>query len=87
MIIAPKVSVMIPAYNVRSYIEDALVSLERQSLQEFKVLIVNDGSTDDTAEIVKPFVVRDSRFHLVQKHISSFSDFVTSVHPTSKLQK
>ncbi len=73
MVVAPKVSVIVPAYNVRSYIEDALVSLERQSLQEFEVIIVDDGSTDGTAEVVKPFVVRDSRFQLLQKQNGGLS--------------
>ena len=73
MVVAPKVSVIVPAYNVRSYIEEALVSLERQSLQEFEVLIVDDGSTDDTAKIVKPFVVRDSRFQLLHKQNGGLS--------------
>ena len=67
MVVAPKVSVVVPVYNVRSYIEEALVSLERQSFQEFEVVVVNDGSTDDTAEVVKPFVLRDSRFQLLYK--------------------
>ena len=67
MVVAPKVSVVVPVYNVRSYIEKALISLERQSFQEFEVVVVNDGSTDDTAEVVKPFVVRDSRFQLLYK--------------------
>ena len=73
MVVAPKVSVIVPAYNVRSYIEEALASLERQSLQEFEVLIVDDGSTDDTAEIVKPFVVGDSRFQLLHKQNGGLS--------------
>lgn len=69
----PKVSVVIPAYNVRSYIEDALISLERQSLQEFEVLIVNDGSTDGTPEVVKPFCQRDERFKLLHKQNGGLS--------------
>ena len=73
MVVAPKVSVIVPAYNVRSYIEDALVSLERQSLHEFEVLIVDDGSTDDTAEVVKSFVLRDSRFQLLPKQNGGLS--------------
>ncbi|MDJ0733597.1 MAG: glycosyltransferase family A protein [Nostocaceae cyanobacterium] len=67
MIISPKVSVIVPAYNIGDYIEDALRSLETQSFREFEVLIVNDGSTDDTADIVKPYVDRDARFRLLQK--------------------
>jgi glycosyltransferase involved in cell wall biosynthesis len=67
MVTFPKVSVVIPAYNIRSYIEEALGSLERQSFKEFEALVVDDGSTDDTAELVKPFCQRDSRFQLLQK--------------------
>ncbi len=67
MNISPKVSVVVPAYNVGSYIEEALVSLERQSFQDFEVLVVDDGSTDDTAQRIQPFCQRDSRFVLLQK--------------------
>lgn len=73
MVISPKVSVVVPAYNVRAYIQDALVSLERQSFDKFEVLVVDDGSTDDTAEVVKPFCERDSRFQLVQKQNGGLS--------------
>ncbi|MBW4639231.1 MAG: glycosyltransferase family 2 protein [Gloeocapsa sp. UFS-A4-WI-NPMV-4B04] len=73
MVISPKVTVVVPAYNVRSYIEDALVSLERQSFDKFEAIVVDDGSTDDTAEVVKPFCERDSRFQLVQKQNGGLS--------------
>lgn len=73
MVISPKVSVVVPAYNVRAYIQDALVSLERQSFDKFEVIVVDDGSTDDTAEVVKPFCDRDSRFQLVQKQNGGLS--------------
>lgn len=73
MVISPRVSVVVPAYNVGSYIEQALVSLERQSFQQFEVLVVNDGSTDDTPERVKPFVERDSRFQLLHKQNGGLS--------------
>jgi glycosyltransferase involved in cell wall biosynthesis len=63
----PKVSVIVPAYNVRDYIEEALISLKQQSFKAFEVLVVDDGSTDGTAEIVRRFCDRDSRFKLLQK--------------------
>lgn len=65
--VIPKVSVIIPAYNVRAYIEDALHSLERQSFSDFEAIVVDDGSTDGTAEVVQPFCDRDPRFQLLQK--------------------
>ncbi|MBE9028462.1 glycosyltransferase family 2 protein [filamentous cyanobacterium LEGE 11480] len=63
----PKVSVVIPAYNVRDYLTAALESLILQTYHDFEALIVDDGSTDDTAAIAEQFVKRDSRFQLLQK--------------------
>ncbi len=63
----PEVSVVVPAYNVEKYIADALSSLERQSFSNFEVLVVDDGSSDRTPEIIKSFSDRDSRFKLLQK--------------------
>jgi glycosyltransferase involved in cell wall biosynthesis len=63
----PKVSVVIPAYNVAGYIQEALASLKIQSFDNFEVLIVDDGSTDNTADVAKVFCKQDSRFQLLQK--------------------
>jgi glycosyltransferase involved in cell wall biosynthesis len=64
---SPRVSVVIPAYNVGNYLEVALLSLSQQTLVEFEAIIVDDGSTDESAEIARRFVKRDPRFRLVQK--------------------
>lgn len=50
-----KVSVVIPAYNEEKYIGACLASIQRQTLEEIEVLVVNDGSTDHTADIVAGF--------------------------------
>lgn len=49
----PKVSVVICAYNVSKLINTILNSLKQQKFKDFEVLVVNDGSTDDTSEIAK----------------------------------
>ncbi len=67
MMASPQVSVIVPAYNVQSYIEQVLISLTAQSLQDFEAIVVDDGSTDGTSEVVKLFCDRDSRFQLLQK--------------------
>jgi glycosyltransferase involved in cell wall biosynthesis len=51
----PKVTVLIPAYNAGKYIGEAIASVLRQSFTDFELLIVNDGSTDDTVEIIDAF--------------------------------
>jgi glycosyltransferase involved in cell wall biosynthesis len=60
-----KVSVVIPAYNVSAYIEDAIDSVLAQSFTDFEVVVVDDGSTDDTASIVKRY--DDWRVRLVSQ--------------------
>ena len=67
MSVSPKATVVIPAYNVSRYIQDALISLEQQTFDAFEAVIVDDGSTDGTAAIVQSFCQRDSRFRLVTK--------------------
>jgi glycosyltransferase involved in cell wall biosynthesis len=71
--VQPKVSVIVPAYNVRTYIQDALSSLERQSMTAFEVLVVDDGATDGTQELVIPFCERDQRFKLLHKENGGLS--------------
>jgi cellulose synthase/poly-beta-1,6-N-acetylglucosamine synthase-like glycosyltransferase len=63
----PRVSVVVPAYNVSTYIADALGSLAAQTFSAFEALVVDDGSTDDTAQVVQSFCDRDRRFKLLQK--------------------
>lgn len=64
---SPRVSVVIPAYNVETYLAAALDSLLQQSLTDFEALIVDDGSTDGTAAVAQGYVDRDRRFQLLQK--------------------
>lgn len=49
------ITVVIPAYNASSHIEDAIKSVLNQSLKAFKLVIINDGSTDDTLTKIKKF--------------------------------
>ncbi len=63
----PIISVVVPAYNIEAYIAAALSSLESQSFSNFEVLVIDDGSSDRTAELVRSFSDRDSRFKLLQK--------------------
>jgi glycosyltransferase involved in cell wall biosynthesis len=63
----PAVSVITPAYNVAPYIAATLDSALRQSFRDFELIVVDDGSTDDTATIVTGFAARDKRIRLVRK--------------------
>ena len=53
-----KISVIIPVYNVEDYIEECLDSIVNQSLDDTEIVVVNDGSTDCTDEMVKKYFLR-----------------------------
>ncbi|MCP4011086.1 MAG: glycosyltransferase [Proteobacteria bacterium] len=59
------VSVIVPVYNASKYLDQCLSSVQEQSLRNFEVIVVNDASTDDSVDVVKKFVNRDSRFKLL----------------------
>ena len=56
------VSVIIPIYNVGNYLENCLGSLRDQTLKEIEIICVNDGSTDQSQQIIDSFVQSDMRF-------------------------
>jgi len=51
----PSVTVLMPAYNAGNYIAEAIASVLKQSFTDFELLIVNDGSTDNTLKIINSF--------------------------------
>ena len=51
----PKISVVVPIYNVEKYVADCLDSILNQSNQDFEIICINDGSTDFSGEIVKNY--------------------------------
>ena len=61
----PKVSVIVPAYNVARFIDGAIDSVLTQSFTDFELLIVNDGSTDDTLERCQRYL--DPRIRIVDQ--------------------
>ena len=60
----PLVSVVIPAFNAAATLAETLSSVESSSYRNIEVIVVDDGSTDDTAAIAAEFERRDSRFRL-----------------------
>lgn len=56
------VSIIIPIYNSEKYLAKCLNSVKNQSYEDFEVLLIDDGSTDNSAMICKEFINNDSRF-------------------------
>jgi glycosyltransferase involved in cell wall biosynthesis len=62
---SPKVSVAIPFFNEEKYIEDSMKTVLDQTFTDFEIIMVNDGSTDGSMEIVKKYAARDNRIRLI----------------------
>ncbi|HUB87670.1 MAG TPA: glycosyltransferase family A protein, partial [Verrucomicrobiae bacterium] len=69
----PPVSVVMPAFNAAGVVGEALESIQRQTFRNFEAIIVDDGSTDSTTEVVRRFCETDSRFTLVARPHSGIS--------------
>lgn len=63
----PLVSIIVPVYNKRRYLHTILNQIAEQTFSDFECILIDDGSTDGSAEICDAFALRDSRF--VVKHI------------------
>lgn len=68
----PKISVLMPIYNVERYLREALLSVADQTLRDIEILCINDGSTDDSRAIVAEFCKLDARFRLIDKPNSGY---------------
>ncbi|MHB9035561.1 MAG: glycosyltransferase family 2 protein [Armatimonadota bacterium] len=60
----PLITVCTPVYNLEQYVGETLESLAAQTFKDFEVLIIDDGSTDDSAKVIKPFL-SDPRFKYI----------------------
>lgn len=63
----PKISIIMPVYNAEKTVEKALKSIRKQSFVDFEVLIINDGSTDHTKNVLERFIQNDTRFKLYNR--------------------
>ena len=61
----PKVSVIIPVYNVEKYLERCLDSVINQTLKDIEIICINDCSPDNSLEILKKYAKKDSRIQIV----------------------
>ena len=60
----PKISVIMPVYNTERYVAEAVESVLQQTFADFEFLILNDGSTDRSAELLRQYAQSDPRIRL-----------------------
>lgn len=63
----PLISVIVPCYNQAQFLDECLQSVLDQTYQNWECIIVNDGSPDNTEEIAKKCILKDSRFHYISQ--------------------
>lgn len=68
------ISIIVPIYNVEKYLRMCLDSIENQTYSNLEVLLIDDGSTDDSGKICQEYVARDSRFRYIKKENGGASD-------------
>jgi len=62
-----KVSVIVPVYNVELYLEECLDSIINQTYKDIEIILINDGSTDRSTEIIKSYSLKDKRIIVVNQ--------------------
>lgn len=62
-----KVSIIVPIYNVEKYLKKSIESLINQTLKEIEIILVNDGSTDNSLSICQGYALKDTRIKVVDK--------------------
>ncbi len=70
----PKISILVPIYNVEKYLRQCLESLINQSFEDLEIICINDGSTDSSKQIVDEYRFRDKRIKLINKTNSGYGD-------------
>ena len=68
----PAISILIPVYNVQDYLKECLDSVCAQTFGDFEAVCINDGSTDNSREIIENYVKTDARFRIINKSNSGY---------------
>ena len=63
----PKVSVIIPVYNVEKYLRECLDSVVNQTLKDIQIILIDDGSTDSSLGICKEYAQKDNRIKIIEQ--------------------
>ena len=69
----PLVSVIVPAYNIEDYIAECIGSIQRQTYQNLQIILVDDGSCDNTGRICDEYARLDTRVEVIHKKTVDWS--------------
>ncbi len=89
----PLLSVIVPIYNVAPFLDQCLLSIAAQSYRNLEIICINDGSTDNSLELIQKHAQSDARFRVIDKENQGYGascnrglreargDYVTIVEP------
>ena len=63
----PKVSIIVPVYNMQNYLKKCFDSLINQTLADVEIIVVNDESTDNSPEIIEAYALMDKRIKVINR--------------------
>jgi len=69
----PKISIIVPVYNAEKYVNKCLNSIRCQTLKNLEIIVINDGSTDNSGEICDKIAIEDSRVKILHKENGGLS--------------
>ena len=75
----PKVSVVVPIYNMEAYLEQCLNSVLHQTLKETEIICINDGSPDNSLQILQRYAAQDSRIRIINKENQGVSAAISLI--------
>lgn len=63
----PQISIVVPVYNAAKYLPRTIASVQAQTYEDWELLLVNDGSTDNSVQIIEQYATKDSRIKLINQ--------------------
>ena len=70
---SPQISFIVPVYNTQQYLNRCFSSIVQQKYEDWEVIVVNDGSTDESLEILQKWALRDRRIKVVTQKNAGLS--------------
>ena len=61
----PKISVIVPIFNVEKYLKECLESIINQTFKDIEIICINDGSTDNSLDILNQYAEKDNRIKVI----------------------
>ena len=82
-----KIHILLSTYNGEQFLAEQIQSIQNQTVQDWKLLIRDDGSRDRTREIIQEFVAQDSRIHWINENESKNLGVIKSFHNLAQFEE